>query len=375
MWKSMQVYYYEDDKQALLLDGIRPVLQQMKANGSFVRAYVQRHWRFGPHIAIHVEFEQEEAVEGCFLQIKDRLKAYLSKYPSQRQLDESSYLQLCEQWESECPGVGPLVPLQPDNQVAVVEHNCVSGMWKHPLLSELLRSFYAYTYELVHIEIERTRSNRQARYVQLVRMMASVSMLFPSRGLDAGCSIYKEIASNYVEYMKRSEQKQFIIKQFEEVDGQWGVVFDEAVQEVVQYSSQTGLYEGKDELLRRWSAALKELSSAVMKLTEEGLLQTAEVEELWLEHLYPLSGGITGQFASKAERLLSAVTKLRQDQEEEQCSAMNAYCCLMGVLDGLLPLFHISAHVKHLLAYLMAGSAERVLLANNQYRMQRAELN
>ncbi|MCR8846324.1 hypothetical protein NQ117_21805 [Paenibacillus sp. SC116] len=374
MWKSMQVYYYEDDKHALLLDGIRPVLQQMKANGSFVRAYVQRHWRFGPHIAIHVEFEQEEAAETCFQHIKDRLKVYLSKYPSQRKLDESSYLQLCEQWENECPGAGPLVPLQPDNQVAIYEHSCFSGLWKHPLLSELLRSFYAYTYELVHLEIERTRSNRQARYVQLVRMMASVSMLFPSHGLHTGYSIYKDIAVNYVEFMKRSEQKQFIQKQFQEVDGQWGAVFDQAIQEVVQHSSEIGLYVGQDELLRRWSAALKELSNAVMKLTEEGLLQAEEVEALWLEHLYPMSGNMTGQFAFKAERLLSAVTRLRQEKDEQN-SAMNAYCCLMGVLDGLLPLFHISSHVKHLLAYLLAGSAERVLRMSSTYHVQHAELN
>ncbi|MBD8499424.1 lantibiotic dehydratase C-terminal domain-containing protein [Paenibacillus arenosi] len=375
MWKSMQVYYYEDDKQALLLDGIRPVLQQMKASGSFVRAYVQRHWRFGPHIAIHVEFEQEEAIEHCFRQIEERLKAYLSKYPSQRKLDESSYLQLCEQWENECPGIGPLVPLEPDNQVAIYEHNCFSGLWKHPLLSELLRSFYAYTYELVHLEIERTRSNRQARYVQLVRMMASISMLVPSHGLHAGYSIYKDIAASYVDFMNRSEQKQFIQKQFQEADGQWGSLIDKAIQEVVQHSSETGLYEGPDELLRRWSAALRELSNAVMKLTEEGMLQAEEVEALWLEHLYPMSSKTTAQFEIKGERLLSAITRMRQDQDARATSAMNACCCLMGVLDGLLPLFHISAHVKHLLAYLLSGSAERVLRMNSPYRVQHAEGN
>ncbi|MGH3829696.1 MAG: lantibiotic dehydratase C-terminal domain-containing protein [Pseudonocardiaceae bacterium] len=47
-WHSAHIHYHEPDKNALILDAVRPLLHQLRP--VVERAYLVRPWRQGPHL-------------------------------------------------------------------------------------------------------------------------------------------------------------------------------------------------------------------------------------------------------------------------------------------------------------------------------------
>jgi AcrR family transcriptional regulator len=89
-WHSAHIYYYEPDKDALLLDAIRPRLHQLRP--VVQRAYVVRHWRQGPHLRLHLHTDAHTWTTTVQPQLDQTITSYLRTHPSTATLDERAEL-------------------------------------------------------------------------------------------------------------------------------------------------------------------------------------------------------------------------------------------------------------------------------------------
>ncbi len=74
-WHSAHIYYYEPDKDALILDAIRPLCHQLRP--VVERAYVIRHWRQGPHLRLHVRTDPQTWATTVQPQLEHTIGDYL----------------------------------------------------------------------------------------------------------------------------------------------------------------------------------------------------------------------------------------------------------------------------------------------------------
>ncbi|WP_028544504.1 lantibiotic dehydratase C-terminal domain-containing protein [Paenibacillus taiwanensis] len=321
MWKAVRVYYYEDMQESLLLDGIRPVLQRIQAEGQVIRAYVQRRWNLGPHIAIHVEVDHEASFDRALHVLRRRIGSYLKKYPSTKQLDQRSYKDLFSKWSTPERDPKSIELIAPNNSIVASELHIANEWYDNEAIVELLHSFYAYTHELILSEIERSRSNSRFRLLQMLRMMA----------VNGGYDLQEALLRGHLsprakvnQYISNLPERDFVQEQYEAADAQLGRTVDEVVQELILHTTKDGLYVGEDVILRRWSAARKELYNAICKLSEVGV--------------------IPNQLASY----------------ERYGHKFSALQVLNDSVVALMPLFHINRHEQFMLKFLLARSMERV---------------
>jgi len=120
MWQTISVYYYEDNKDELLLEVWRRVLQ-LKEQYNFL-FYFRRHWKMGPHIRLN--FFADDVI---FDQIKEcivvHIENYLKDKPSTKVLDERKLLRLYEQLGRVEREEHPYGPFVPDNTVLETEYD------------------------------------------------------------------------------------------------------------------------------------------------------------------------------------------------------------------------------------------------------------
>ena len=111
LWQAVHIYYYQDEKEGLLLDAVRPVVQKLRDRYQVKHLYLKRHWKFGPHIALLVDVSESEFEALIFPYIEKEITAYLHKHPSAQEIDPIAYLKQSETlgaWELE---PGPYHPL------------------------------------------------------------------------------------------------------------------------------------------------------------------------------------------------------------------------------------------------------------------------
>lgn len=322
MWKGIGVYYFEEEHEALLLDGIRPVIRSIQAEGKLNRAYVLRDFDRGPHVAIYAELDRESYYPSVCKEIQDKLCPYLSKYPSAQELSAHGYFKLCDKWLEPARKEKVSRDLMCNHQV-VLQHQSSSQLTESSrVLQELLHSFHAFNYEMVVGELEATRSNRKQRYLRILRLMAANRAYDLKMNLSNGLEAPRVRIERYLMSTHESEQ---VRRQYRDADEQFRRDIDDTIEEVLRYTHDDGGYSGSDCILRRWSASRRELYKAVSTLTDEGL--------------------IPDHNASIATRRSSGHSL--------------AHHMLLETSYSLLPLFHIDRYQRYLLEYLLLQGLDR----------------
>jgi AcrR family transcriptional regulator len=89
-WHTVHVYYHAADKDSLLLDAVRPLLERIKDLAD--AAYVVPHWRQGPHLRINVRTDEPCWREAVRPLIDEVVGGYLRDRPSSAALDQDAIL-------------------------------------------------------------------------------------------------------------------------------------------------------------------------------------------------------------------------------------------------------------------------------------------
>lgn len=177
-WHSAHIYYYEPDKDALLLDAIRPLLHQLRP--VVERAYVVRHWRQGPHLRLHVRTDPHTWATTVQPQLEHTIGAYLRAHPSTAGLDERTelpiHLLLAKREEEH----GPLTPWYPDNSIQYQPHDPRLHVLGDQQVADLLGDLLAESTELLFDLLEYVRSGADTKeLLSLGLMLASPHTLAP----------------------------------------------------------------------------------------------------------------------------------------------------------------------------------------------------
>lgn len=360
VWQSIHVFYYEDQKEALILDAIRPVLRELRETFGVERLHVRRHWKLGPHVELQMEADEDLFADSILPFVQERLAPYLEQHPSQRVLDAAQYLQLSQTlgaWELE---PGPYEPLQPDNSVAAMPFVRRSEVVNGVNVMTAIENFWVRALDAVLDIMEDSRGNTLKRYQWMIRMMAAVAEQFPNHGILRGHLSYRSHVEGFLVQMDKNGQLLAAFKQQEE---QLGGVIEATLREVLDGMDEQGVYVGEQGPLRVWSEALRDLFQECYALAKDGELTSNT------DHYQDLAERIGQEAVDRwkmddPESGMSEFHKtLFQKQGNEQffgSPEFATYRMLINVFYTYLPLFGINPNYKHLLCYLLCNAVERV---------------
>jgi AcrR family transcriptional regulator len=172
-WHSAHIYYYQPDKDALLLDAIRPLLHRLRP--VVERAYLVRHWRQGPHLRLHIRTDPDTWTTTVQPQLEETIGTYLRANPSTAALDERVELPthlLLAQHEQEN---GPLTPWFPDNSIQYQPHDPRLHALGHQEVADLLTDYLAESTEPLLDMLEHLRSGADTKELLSLGLMLATS--------------------------------------------------------------------------------------------------------------------------------------------------------------------------------------------------------
>jgi hypothetical protein len=154
-WQSIYVYYYDADKDALILEGVRPLFHHLA--GRVGAASFTRHWRQGPHLRLSLRTEGATFDEVVRPAAEEIVGEFLARRPSTLLLDPESELpahQRLAQLENER---GPLRPWHPDNSIQIIAFDRREETLGNRVTADLVADFHADTTELAFRMIDEVR--------------------------------------------------------------------------------------------------------------------------------------------------------------------------------------------------------------------------
>ncbi|MFE3880652.1 thiopeptide maturation pyridine synthase [Kitasatospora sp. NPDC059146] len=182
-WRSLQIRYYQDDKDALLLDAVRPLFAELA--DVIEQPYFQRHWRRGPHVRLNFR-TTDSAWRGTVQPAAEqRLAAFLRRSPSTAVLDEARETVGHARRAALLDERGPLSPWYPDNTLQSEPYEDRRHVLGSPRLAELLDEGHAASSRLalpVLEHVRRTGHSRLRPALWLMFAFAHTSLPPVSRG-------------------------------------------------------------------------------------------------------------------------------------------------------------------------------------------------
>ncbi|MFD5066806.1 thiopeptide maturation pyridine synthase [Streptomyces sp. NPDC058369] len=171
MWRSFHVHYYEQDRNALLLDAVRPFVERIAPQVNGVHYLL--HWLRGPHVRLHVD-AAPEVFDSLVLPALDELvRGHLAARPSTAVVDTAAMLAQHERLAGLEHEAGPLSPLLPDNTVHEAPYDRRLHVHGGPQAADLLADFYNETTPFAFEMIERLRGGAQLAGLAFDTMIAS----------------------------------------------------------------------------------------------------------------------------------------------------------------------------------------------------------
>jgi len=353
MLHSLHVFYYDDNKEALLLDGIQPALQEIVNQGLSQRVSIRRHWLYGPHVRLHIDAEPELFHSTIAPLVKSRVDSYLQRSPSHRPLDAEAYGRLSEELGSMELVPGPYLPLCPDNTVQEFPFDPRVEVYGSEQLSELASAYLADTHEMLFRLMAETRGAPAKRLTRVFAFMTLLGCLYPG-GIERGHLSFRSHSEGFLFGSPPAVRTKFE-QTARENEERLGKILAQVVD-----ACREGVYQGPDPLLRDWTLLHAERYRMYCGLVAEGVI--------------PRNRDALDQAASRMDRVAPGPWNqagwamspfhqkfMRPDNPVLTSDAFVAYRWLINSFYLLLPTLGISSFEKFLLCFLVAEAAERVL--------------
>lgn len=160
-WHSVHVFYHAPDKDDLLLDAVRPLLERIEPHVE--AAFVLRHWRRGPHLRFNARCERDVWERAVRPAVDEVLGGYLARHPSTTVLDPAASLDRHRLLAVREQEPGPLTPWPADNSI----HEAPYDSRLHVLGSEesvdLLARFYTASTPLLMDMLQHVRAGQACK--------------------------------------------------------------------------------------------------------------------------------------------------------------------------------------------------------------------
>lgn len=350
MWNSLHVTYYSATKDELLLDGIRPAIQDVLEPLRTRRVYLRRHWRFGPHIAVNYDVPSGEAAE-CGRLLTERIGRFLRRVPSTVCLDEERYATDSHKWGQAELMPPPYLPLRPDNEVQPEAYSVREQLLGGTVMAAEMEAYLSDTTPLVFDTLDQSRGKLGHRFGVLALVFGATASVYPGRGARYGHLSFRSHAEAYLASVDETERRRLRIARDRNLPSlRRGL---EAILKGSPASSRT------HECVLRWRDMHEERVARFERLAKEGIIP----DHFALAQSFAERTGGFAFFANGTPKHRSDFHSLGTDISREMRAepAFDAYRLLLNLFYMTLPLMGLDAHAKYTLCYLVAEATEEVL--------------
>lgn len=231
-WHGVQIYYYEEDKDGLILDCVRPLFERLRPEVE--QLCFTRHWRRGPHLRLGILTTGKTFRDVVRPEVETTVGRYLATHPSTARVDEEKLLAVHRQLALEEHERGPLVPFYPDNSIQYDPFDRRIDVLGSEAAARLLERFYDETNQVAFEMLDHVRRGHSRLTVALDLMFATAHAMWP------------DIRRGFISY--RSHAEGFIVRA----------------------SNPEGRRARCEETYRSRSAALKQRLTAILEILDSG---------------------------------------------------------------------------------------------------------
>jgi Lantibiotic biosynthesis dehydratase C-term len=204
-WRSVHVYYYDDDKDRLIVEAVRPLLRRIAPG--VPAAYFVRHWRRGPHLRLN--FRTDAPTFGGTVRpaLTEIVGGYLARRPSTVVLDEQRLMPLHAILAGVEEDPGPRSPWLPDNSMHEAAYESRAQTVGGPEAAELLADFYVATNDIAFAMVEQVVRGGQ-RLGPCLDLMMATAHAFTRGGLASGFVSFRSHAEAFLAGSRDTRRRQ-----------------------------------------------------------------------------------------------------------------------------------------------------------------------
>ncbi|OJF15579.1 thiopeptide maturation pyridine synthase [Couchioplanes caeruleus] len=193
-WQGVQIYYYEENKDDLLLECVRPLFAELAPHAE--RLVVTRHWLRGPHLRLGVRASDRVFREVIRPAVERAVSRHLAAFPSTARIDERELLAVHKVLAPQEQEWGPLSPFHPDNSLRWDPYDRRIPVLGSEAAAELLEDFYHETNDLAFGALAHVRGGGGRMALAFDFMVATAHAMWP--GIDRGFISYRSHAEGFI---------------------------------------------------------------------------------------------------------------------------------------------------------------------------------
>ncbi|GGK63983.1 hypothetical protein Sme01_06220 [Sphaerisporangium melleum] len=172
-WRGIQIRYYDQDKDGLILDCVRPLFGRL--DGLIHQPYLVRHWRQGPHLRLNFRATPQDWEREILPIATETITGYLREHPSTTRLDEHEHLAAHRLLAVREHETGPLQPWYPDNSVQTEPYDDRLRIFGGRPLANLIDTAAAESTRLAFGTLDQVRRGELALFAVAIDLMVAVA--------------------------------------------------------------------------------------------------------------------------------------------------------------------------------------------------------
>ncbi len=193
-WHGIYLYYYDEDKDDLLLDCVRPLFGALEATSQ--KRFFVRHWLRGPHVRLFVFTPSDRFFESVKPKVEEQIGWYLTEHPSATEIDGEQRLAAYQKLAEQEQETGALLPLRPNNSIMYEDYSRRLHVLGSVEAAGLLEAFYVETTKLTFEMLEHIRSNDDRLELSFDLMIAVAHVL--GSGIARGFLSYRSHSEAFI---------------------------------------------------------------------------------------------------------------------------------------------------------------------------------
>ncbi|WP_190815582.1 thiopeptide maturation pyridine synthase [Saccharopolyspora pogona] len=193
-WHGVQVYFYEENKDDLILNCVRPLFGRLAPFAE--RMFYTRHWLRGPHLRLSYLASEGDFTNVIHPETERTVARYLTENPSTAEIDEEELLAVHRAVAEQEQQPGPFVPFHPDNSVQLAPYDRRIPVLGSAVAAELLEGFYHETNAQAFAALDDVRSGRSRLTTAFDLMVATAHAMWP--GINRGFISFRSHAEGFI---------------------------------------------------------------------------------------------------------------------------------------------------------------------------------
>ena len=208
-WRSIQVRYYDPDKDGLVLDCVQPLFRRL--DGVAHEPYFVRHWRQGPHLRLNFRSTPDAWANEVLPQATATLTRYLRRRPSTARLDGGALLEPHRRLAIREAETGPLWPWYPDNSIQTEPYDDRRRILGGQRLADLVDAFHAESTRMAFTTMERICSGE----LTLLRVALDLMVAFAHVSVPPISRGYLSFRSHAAGFASQCEDRDGVVAGFD----------------------------------------------------------------------------------------------------------------------------------------------------------------